>query len=332
MSARGLFVGALLVALTAAFAGAGRIEFTEHANRIDITVDGKPFTSYVHRVDPAKPMAVSNVLLQKPILFPVYSPSGTMMTRGYPLVDIPGESKDHPHHMGVCFTVDANDEHFWSNSQQPLPKIEHKEVTEITPGQGRAVLATVAHWIGKDGKVIFEEKRRMTFIADKQDEYAIDFDILLTAVERQVTIADTKEGMMAVRVADWLNEQTGTGRYLSSEGQETEKAVWGKRARWMRLQGKKDDHVRGIIILNHPQSTNYPTYWHARAYGCFTANPLGQGDFQRSHKEPDATNFNLILKPGQSASFKHRMIFYDGPRTPEQIETRFDEYTAANKP
>lgn len=328
MFARRLIIGTLAVALLAACATAAQVEFTRHPNRIDVTVDGKPFTSYMHQIDPAQPVVASGILLQKPILFPVYSPSGKMMTRGYPLIDVPGEAKDHPHHMGVYFTVDVNQDKFWGNSKQPLPKIEHKEVTEMTAGPNRGVLAIVAHWIDRDGKVILIENRRMTFIADTAGEYAVDFDITLTAAENEVTIGDTKEGMMAVRVAPWLKELGGTGRYLSSEGQEAEKGVWGKRARWMRLQGNKDGADAGIVILNHPQSTNYPTYWHARAYGCFTANPLGQGDFQRSHKEPDARNLNLTLKPGQSAAFKHRMIFYDGSRTPEQIEARFNDYTA----
>ncbi|HPD45636.1 MAG TPA: PmoA family protein [Anaerohalosphaeraceae bacterium] len=323
----------LLISMTAlafaASAQAARIDFVKHANRIDVTADGKPFTSYLYKIDPAKPMVAGGILLTKPILFPVYSPSGTMMTRGYPLLDIPGEAKDHPHHMGVYFTVDVNDDHFWGNSKSPLPRIEHKETTEMTPGLGRGVLATVAHWIGRDGKVTFVETRRMTFIAEKPDQYAIDFDITLTAADKTVTVGDTKEGMMAVRVAPWLKEQGGTGRYLSSEGQEMEKGVWGKRARWMRLQGQTDGKTYGIAILNHPESTNYPTYWHARGYGCFTANPLGQGAFQKSHKEPDAKNLDLTLVPGQSAAFKHRMIFYEGPRTAKQIEAEFADYTAA---
>ena len=324
-----LTVGAVvLVALAAPLAVAGEVAFVKHANRIDVTVDGKLFTSYMYQVDPAKPMVAKGIVLTKPILFPVYSPSGTMMTRGYPLLDVPGEAKDHPHHMGVYFTVDVNDEHFWGNSTQALPKIEHKEVTEMTSGSGRGVLAAVAHWIGKDGKVMFEETRRMVFIAEKNDEYAIDLAITLKAVDKEVTIGDTKEGMMAVRVAPWLQEEGGTGRYLSSEGQEAEKGVWGKRARWMRLQGQTDGKTYGVTILNHPDSVNYPTYWHARGYGCFTANALGQGAFQTSHKEPDAKNLDLTLKPGESACFKHRMIFYEGPRTADQVEAEFKDYTA----
>ena len=95
----------------------------------------------------------------------------------------------------------------------------------------------------------------------------------------------------------------------------------------MRLQGQKDGKTYGITIFNHPQSVNFPTFWHARGYGCFTANPLGQGAFERSRKVPDAKNLNFTLQPGQGATFKHRMLFYEGPRTKEQLETEFLNYS-----
>ena len=326
---KSVIVGVLVLTLLAGVSGvaAGKVEFVEHANRIDVMVAGKLFTSYVHAIDPAKPMIVKDRVLAKPILFPVCSPSGVVVTRGYPLMDIPGEARDHPHHMGVYFTVDINEEHFWGNSSKPLPRIEHKKVTQMKSGAGSGTLSTIAHWVGSDGKPMLEESRQMVFIADKEGQYAIDFTIRLKALDKRVVFGDTKEGMMAIRVAPWLKERGGTGRYLSSEGKETEKNVWGRRAKWMRLEGQKDGKTYGVAILNHPDSVNYPTFWHARGYGCFTANPLGQGAFERSHKVKDASNLNLTLEPGQSACFKHRMVIYEGPRIGEQIEAEFGDYT-----
>ncbi len=236
---KSVIVSMLVPALLAAVSGgaAGKVEFVEHANRIDVMVGGKLFTSYVHAIDPAKPMVAKGRVLAKPILFPVCSPSGVVVTRGYPLMDIPGEARDHPHHMGVYFTVDINEEHFWGNSSKPLPRIEHKKVTQIKSGVGSGTLSTIAHWVGSSGKPMLEESRQMVFIADKKGQYAIDFTIRLKALDKKIVFGDTKEGMMAIRVAPWLKEKGGTGRYLSSEGKETEKNVWGRRAKWMRLEG-----------------------------------------------------------------------------------------------
>ena len=103
--------------------------------------------------------------------------------------------------------------------------------------------------------------------------------------------------------------------------------MWGKRARWVRLQGEKDGKTIGIAVFNHPMSVNYPTYWHARGYGLFAANPLGQLAFQKAHKLENPRAFNLTLKPGESTFFKFRMVIYEGARTNEQLEQQFEHFT-----
>ena len=157
-------------------------------------------------------------------------------------------------------------------------------------------------------------------------ETAIDFTISLTALEK-VEFGDTKEGMFAIRVAHQLREKDYTGTYLSSNGDQGEQNVWGRRAEWVKLEGQIDSTDVGIAILNHPESTNYPTFWHARGYGLFAANPLGQFAFEKTRKVENPTRFALTLEKGQSALFKFLMIIYDGARTPEQIQARFAAYT-----
>ena len=327
-STRHLLITALLfVLLSHSLCSAAKVEFKQHENKIDVLVDGKMFTSYLWKIDPTEPMYAKDCQLAKPVLFPVYSPSGEMMVRGYPFKNIEGESRDHPHHMGIYFTVDVNQDYFWGNSKADRPKIQHIKVTNMKSEKSSAVLTTVSHWIDGGGKAILEENRQMTFIASEKNQYEIDFDITLKALDKKVVITDTKEGMMAVRVAPWLRENDGTGEYLNSQGQKKEAGVWGRRAKWMRLQGTKDNTTRGILFFDHPQSTNYPTFWHARGYGCFTANPLGQGAFEKSRKVPNAENLNLTLLPGQQAAFKYRMVFYDGPITADQIEKQYKQYT-----
>ncbi len=103
--------------------------------------------------------------------------------------------------------------------------------------------------------------------------------------------------MLGIRVARWLesaNEKGGTftdasgrttevqasnlpgatGVYLTSEGKQGDQ-VWSTRARWCALTGNADGHDATIAIFDHPGNPNYPTYWHARGYGLFAANPLG---------------------------------------------------------
>ncbi|MHC4624678.1 MAG: DUF6807 domain-containing protein [Planctomycetota bacterium] len=308
-----------LLALAASAETTPQVEFVQGDKKIDVMIGEKLFTSYMYADK-----------LTKPVLYPVNTPSGIVVNRSYPFAKVEGESTDHPHHTGVFFTYDrVNEDGFWNNTASP-PQIKHVKVAKMKGGAGKGRLSTVMHWVGKSGKPLLEEKRNMIFRAGK-GEYAIDFKISLKAMDTKVTFGDTKEGMFAIRVAPWLREKGGTAKYLSSNGDQTEKDVWGKRAKWVRLQGKKDGKTVGVAILNHPKSVNYPTYWHARGYGLFSANPLGQYDFEKKRNPAGAKPLNFTLEPGKRANFRFRMIIYEGDRTPEQLEERFTAFVKRAK-
>jgi uncharacterized protein len=113
-----------------------KVELRQTSGSIDVLVDGKPFTSYIYQIDPVKPLAAEGVLLTKPVLFPLRTPSGITVTRGWPFEKIEGESQDHPHHAGLFFTYDQPDGNsFWNNSKQPLPAIKHVQAEITTDAQ-----------------------------------------------------------------------------------------------------------------------------------------------------------------------------------------------------
>ena len=77
--------------------------------RVDVVIDGQPFTSYIW------PEA-----LTKPVLYPLRTEKGTAVTRGFPLDPRPGERTDHPHHVGLWLSYgDVNGVDFWNNSTRP---------------------------------------------------------------------------------------------------------------------------------------------------------------------------------------------------------------------
>ncbi len=313
------------------------VEFVQGDNKIDVVIAGKPFTSYLYGHD-----------LTKPVLVPIRTPSGIEVSRRHPLAEIKGGSMDHEHHVGIFFAVDqVNGINFWKNAAVP-PQIKHVEIAEMAGGPGKGTLSTVSHWVDDKQQIVLEEKRAMMFLdGEHEDEYAIDFSIDLTAKNTNVLFEDVEEGMFAIRVSDYLRESdsktspqpgqpvqdeslAGTGRYFSSNGDETAKNVWGKRARWVALQGVRQGKVVGIAMLNHPASINYPTYWHVRNYGLFSANPLGQADFQKGQPKQYRKNkiipLRLTLEPGETAHFRFLVIVYEGIRTHEQIEERFRKF------
>jgi hypothetical protein len=322
-----------LAAGVAAQAAEPKVEFKESKYKIDVLVNGKLLTSYRHTPDPGEPLMAKGVLQTKPVMHPVNSPSGVALTRGYPFVAVPGEQLDHPHHIGIYFTVDnvgPDNDGFWNNSKTELPAIRHVKVLQMKGGNGSGTLKTLSHWVGSKGKALLEEEREMVFRA-AADQTTLDFTITLKAIDQEINFGDTKEGMFAIRVAQWLTEkapknQEGTGKYLNSDGEELEKGVWAKRANWVRLEGEKEGKPYGIAILNHPKSTNSPTYWHARGYGCFSVNPLGQLDFQKAQKVADPQAFNLKLKAGEKALFKYRMILYEGSLDKAKVDALYQAY------
>src|SRR3989454_3801021 len=86
-----------------------RVDVIPHddARRVDVLVDGKPFTAYIYP---------TTSTLKKPTLYPLRTASGKLVTRGWPLEPRPGERVDHPHHVGLWFTYsDVNGLDFWNN-------------------------------------------------------------------------------------------------------------------------------------------------------------------------------------------------------------------------
>jgi hypothetical protein len=65
-----------------------------------------------------------------------------------------------------------------------------------------------------------------------------------------------------------------------------------------------------VAIIDHPKNPNYPTFWHARGYGLFAANPLGEKIFTNG-----ASTKNLSLKKGESVTFRYRVVISNGAGT-----------------
>jgi hypothetical protein len=98
------------------------------------------------------------------------------------------------------------------------------------------------------------------------------------------------------------------GNYLTSAGK-TGDSAWGTRGKWCMLYGKKGNDTISIVIIDHPANPGYPTYWHARGYGLFAANPLGQKIFSQGRETLD-----FQLNKGQSVTFRYRIVLASDQR------------------
>src|ERR1700733_4832418 len=88
----------------------------EPHRRVDITIDGKAFTSYIWPTS-----------LKKPGLYPLITYDGVTVTRGYPLEPRADERTDHPHDAGLWFNYgNVNGFDFWNNSDAIKPEARSK--------------------------------------------------------------------------------------------------------------------------------------------------------------------------------------------------------------
>ena len=311
----------------------------EAARRVDVLIDGQPFTSYIW------PDSV-----KKPVLYPLRTSRGTLVTRGYPLDPRPGERVDHPHHVVMWFNyVDVNGLDFWNNSEAIKPEernkygtIHHSRIKRVRSGKTEGELEVEMEWLAPDGKPLLREETTFLFHGGAGLR-AIDRITKLTALDKRVLLSDNKEGVIGIRVARELEQpadkpevftdasgkatalpkldNTGViGRYRSSEGK-TGDAVWGTRGRWTMLSGKIAQEDVTLAILDHPKNPGYPTYWHARGYGLFAANPLGQKVFSDGKQ-----TLNFALEPGQSATFRYRILILSAAATPEDLESQYRRF------
>jgi hypothetical protein len=123
-----------------------------------------------------------------------------------------------------------------------------------------------------------------------------------------------------VTTVDKMDNTYIKGNYRSSEGIEGAK-VWGTRGRWMKLSSEINGESVTLVIIDNPSNVGYPTYWHARDYGLFAANPLGQKIFSEGKEE-----LNFSLKKGKSTTFKYRLVVVSGNLSDNEINKLADEY------
>jgi hypothetical protein len=309
--------------------------------KVDILYNGKLFTSYIYPAD-----------FEKPVLYPLYTAKGTVITRGFPRDPRPNERVDHPHHVGAWFNFgDVNGLDFWNNSyaipedkKQGYGSIRHRTITSAQNGIRQGVLAVSADWVDYSEKVLLKEETQFVF-SGEGDRRIIERTTTLTAQEDTVIFTDNKEGLIAIRMdrafeepsnrpelyldaqgnpteVKAMNNEGVNGAYRNSDGLEKESGVWGKPAKWVCLSTEKAGEQISVAIVDHKNNPGYPAHSHARGYGLFATNNMGSQVFDK-----DAPKYKLTLPPGETVIFKHKIIVKTGGFvTDEEMNKQFEQF------
>jgi Methane oxygenase PmoA len=319
-----LFRAILWIALSASAALCQQVNLTQSDGHIDVTIDGKPFTTYY--VSP---------VTQKAYLMPLRTAGGTIVTRGFPVVNdvSAGSPKDQafePHQRPLYWGHgNINGFDFWGeqtfdrlytdHARQPYGRMVLKSVEEVRSGSPTGTVRASFDLIGGTDLPVASEIQEFTF-SGTADTRVIDVQITIQAAYGPVTFGDTKEGTFAIRLA---KELSGThARMTNSDGAQGEKNLWGKKANWVDYSGVIDGEPLGIAIFDGNQNLRHPETWHARAYGLFAVNPFGLREFSRDGMQDGS----WTVPEGKSITFSYRVLLHHGQIGDFNVAAAYEQF------
>lgn len=289
------------------------VEMRETDGRLRIDVQGKRFTEYHYKDVP------------RPFFFPLRNADGHEMTRGFPMRDDRvDEEMDHPHHRSLWFTFGSVNGHdFWAETATS-GTIRHVRFDDVISGPVFGSFTAVNEWIAKDGTVVCTDERVFTVYA-LSDARLFDYVITIEATHGPVVFGDTKEGMMALRLAPTLRVSGKVARgHIATSGGHKDGEAWGKRNAWVDYYGPVSEKQVGVAVFDHPSNLRHPTWWHARQYGLFAANPFGIHDFER---KPAGTG-DHTLQAGKRITFRYRFYIHAGDAGQARVDEMYKLWSA----
>jgi len=290
----------------------GEVKITEHDDKLTVQINGKLFTEYRFKDVP------------RPYFYPVIGPTGEGVTRNWPMKEAADEERDHPHQRSLWFTHgDVNGNNFWSE-EEGAGRIVHDKFLQITSGPEVGVIRSQNNWVSGSGEIVCTDTRTTKFY-NRPEGRMMDFEITIHASHGRVTMGDTKEGSMAIRLTPTLRlkGEVGQGHIVNSESVR-DGDTWGKRAAWCDYYGPVKGQIVGVAIFDHPQNPRHPTWWHVRDYGLFAANPFGIHDFENQPAGAGA----LTIEAGQSLTFRYRFYFHKGDEQQGKVAWMYRDYAA----
>lgn len=322
---RRLLLLLLLTTLDANFTAWGdAVELRRGDKQIEVLIDGRPFSTYFF--DPA---------VAKPFLSPLRSAEGTILTRRFPMqTDIPGEDHDEPHQRAMYFAHgDINGLDFWGEAAFPkwsphaaskFGRTVFREVDAMSSGPQSGMLRVTFDLQAPDGTPIAEETQSYVFRGDEHTRI-VDCEFIIRANHGPVKLGDTKEGTFAIRLVKSL--RSPPAHMVNSRGASGEKEIWGGQAEWVDYYGNVGGEEVGIAIFDHPENLRHPTYWHARGYGLFAANPFGVRNFTHDrHKDGSFT-----IPSGASVTLRYRVLIHHGDHRQAGVPEAYRQYASQSE-
>ena len=131
------------------------IQLQEQSSRAVVSVDGQLFTEYRY-----------GHYVCRPYFYPVLTPGGQRLTRGYPTEAIAGENEDHYHHRSIYVAHGlVNGHNLWDESTGHGAMLQRGDPV-VGVEQDVATIDGMVDWFGPEGQHLLEERRSIRIWAE----------------------------------------------------------------------------------------------------------------------------------------------------------------------
>ncbi len=259
-----------------------------------------------------------------PYWYPLCTPSGVNIGILSP--------KDHVWHRGLWMVWKyVNRVNFWEGPFTGDDEFGMHYVSEIetisTAGNAASVRMKVK-WITNKGKNPLDETRtwKVTVPASDSEYYYMDM-----ASELKATAGDATIESVSLKQYSWggygglfirtTRDLAGhTDKLIKSNNGKVDTDVHGNAGDWSAYCGVRDGSVGkewvGFALIDHTANPVHPVPFHASCEGIVS---IGTAPVRF---EP------IVIKRGESKTFKNRVVVFDGETKTELIQKLFEDFTA----
>lgn len=288
----------ILLILTICFSQiqAAKITAVKVGSKINVTIDGKYFTSYIFANDEKYPFFY-------PVNGPLSGGSVTSMRNG-----------EYPHHSSLFFGCDlVNGGNYWQEGLE-RGRIISVNAEILKEGGDTVVITDECIWSRPGAISPVKDIRRMIITAPSANVRQMDVEIKMEMLI-DVHIRKTNHSLFSARMAADLSVNNG-GTMVNAEGAKGEKATFGKPSPWIDFYGKRGENIEGLAILQHPSNPWYPSPWFTRDYGFISPTPM--------YWPQNGAETNL--KKGETLQLRYRVLVHGGNSADAMIDELFELY------
>jgi hypothetical protein len=275
---------------------AAKINAVRVGSKINVTIDGKYFTSYIFSSDEKYPFFY-------PVNGPLSGGSVTSLRNG-----------EYPHHSSLFFGCDkVNEGNYWQEGLE-RGRIISVNAEILKEGGDTVVISDECIW-SRPGALSPVKDRRIFVITSpsatvRQIDVTISMEMLM-----DVHILKTNHSLFSARMAADLSVKNG-GTMVNAEGIKGEKETFGKPSPWIDFYGKRGDAIEGLAILQHPSNPWYPSPWFTRDYGFISPTPMY---WPQNGEE-------TFMKKGEALLLRYRVLVHGGTTDEAKIGELFEIY------